>query len=166
MDKRILVAALVSLGFALMAPARRSEDFGDAIGNFNFRVEIDGVAIGSFTGVDGLSVEQEVVEYREGSDDTVRKLPGRLKWGDITLKRGFRADSSLSSLVGTEPGGVAPHVLVTLADGRGRELRRWHLTACFPSRWELASVPAAPNGTRLEERLALACDRFTDDRDG
>jgi|GEM_PF-2094568 len=34
-----------------------------AVGEYNFRVEIDGVNAGQFQSVDGLSIEIEVIEY-------------------------------------------------------------------------------------------------------
>ena len=46
---------------------------GDHIGNYNFRIEIDGVSAGYFKNVEGLDSSM---------------LPGRLKWQPITLKRG------------------------------------------------------------------------------
>ena len=45
----------------------------------NFRIEIDGIPAGGFKSVDGLATETEVVEAR----------PGRTKWGNITLKKGY-----------------------------------------------------------------------------
>lgn len=44
---------------------------------------------GAFKNVDGLSVEQEVIEYQDGTDAATRKRPGRTKYNNITLKRGI-----------------------------------------------------------------------------
>ena len=38
-------------------PARRTESFGDPIGNYNFRVEIDGAHAGEFRQLEGISPE-------------------------------------------------------------------------------------------------------------
>jgi phage tail-like protein len=72
-------------------PSRRFEQnkYGDHIGHFNFMVEISGVEAGYFKGVDGLSAEIEVIEYQDGDDLFLRKRPGRAKFGDVTLKKGF-----------------------------------------------------------------------------
>lgn len=162
---RILVIALCAL--VLLAPERRTQDYGDHIGNYNFRLEIDGVAAGYFAGVDGLSVEQEVIEYQSGADPTVRKRPGQLKWENIALKRGYHTDARLSRLLperGNEddPRTSFDKVAVVLVSGKGEEVRRWDYFACFPQKWELASVPFARDGTRLEERLTFACDYFVE----
>ena len=45
-------------------------------GNFNFRVEIDGITVAEFSEVSGLGASIDVIEYRTGGDPTIRKLPG------------------------------------------------------------------------------------------
>ena len=69
----------------------------DPFAAYNFIVAIDGIATAGFSEVSGLVVEIEAVDYREGNDPTgaVRKLPGRVKYSNITLKRGSTADLSL-----------------------------------------------------------------------
>ena len=63
--------------------------------NFHFLVEWGGTRIG-FTEVSGLSIENEVIEYREGNSPEYSKIkmPGMQKFGNITLRRGtFRSDN-------------------------------------------------------------------------
>lgn len=51
-----------------------------------------------FTEVDGLNLgETEIVEYAEGNDLFVRKLPGRTKYGNVTLKKGIDLGRYLAS---------------------------------------------------------------------
>jgi phage tail-like protein len=56
---------------------------------FHFLVEWGGARIG-FTEVTGLTVETEVIEYREGSSPEYNKtkMPGLRKFSNITMKRG------------------------------------------------------------------------------
>lgn len=64
---------------------------------FHFIVNWGGSRIG-FTEVSGLEFETEVIDYREGSDPLYndRKLPGRTRYANITLKRGvFLGDFEL-----------------------------------------------------------------------
>lgn len=49
--KRILTLGLAALAVICMAPNRRAHDH---IGNFNFTIEVDGVAVGQFDSEDGL----------------------------------------------------------------------------------------------------------------
>jgi phage tail-like protein len=62
---------------------------------FHFRVEWGGSKIG-FTEVTGLNIENELIEYRDGSSPEYHKIkmPGLQKYGNITLKRGmFNGDN-------------------------------------------------------------------------
>src|SRR5580765_3604884 len=62
----------------------------DPFASFNFLVETGGVLQAGFSEVTGLNSETEMIEYRNGNEDfTPRKLPGRKKFGNVTLKRGL-----------------------------------------------------------------------------
>ena len=61
----------------------------DHIGNFNFKVEIEGVTQAAFRNVEGLDSETEIIEYQDGDDLVLRKRPGRTKYSNVVLKRGF-----------------------------------------------------------------------------
>jgi len=69
----------------------------DPYANFNFLVEIDGIATAGFQEVSGLGAEVDVIEYREGGNNpgAVRKFPGLIKYSNIVSKRGFTQDRSL-----------------------------------------------------------------------
>lgn len=67
---------------------------------FHFMVDWGGTRIG-FTEVSGLSMETEVIEYREGNSPAYHKtkMPGLTKYGNITLKRGvFLGDFEMYTL--------------------------------------------------------------------
>lgn len=66
---------------ALGAP-RSHED------RYNVTVEIDGIAVAAFTTVSELSMEVEVIEYREGGQLAPSKSPGLVNFPNITLSRG------------------------------------------------------------------------------
>ena len=65
------------------------------IGNFNFRVEIEGITVAAFRNVEGLESETEVIEYQDGDDIYLRKRPGRTKYSNIVLKKGYIATRDL-----------------------------------------------------------------------
>src|SRR5713226_5597454 len=61
----------------------------DPYKGFRFRVEIDNIQQAGFTECSSVNSHIEVVEYREGGDiASVRKLPGKISYADITLKWG------------------------------------------------------------------------------
>lgn len=71
----------------------------DPLVGFHFVVEVQGKVTGYFTEVAGLGSETEIIEHKIMSDGAkesiVRKIPGRLKWGDITLKRGLTSNMDM-----------------------------------------------------------------------
>ncbi|GIK55945.1 MAG: phage tail protein [Chloroflexi bacterium] len=73
-------------------------DREDPLVGFHFGVEIQGVITGYFTECSGLGSEQEIVEHKvitESGQEVVMKLPGRLKWENITLKRGITSSMDI-----------------------------------------------------------------------
>jgi phage tail-like protein len=59
----------------------------DPLASFNFIVDIQGMRAG-FSEIGGLSTETDIIEYREGNEDiTMRKLPGKRKYANITLNQ-------------------------------------------------------------------------------
>ena len=69
----------------------------DPLRNFRFNVNINHPNITSmarmgFMAMSGLAVNNEVIPYREGGNNTTtRKMPGQSDFGAITLTRGFMA---------------------------------------------------------------------------
>jgi phage tail-like protein len=65
---------------------------GDPLVGAHFALELGGKVKGYFTECSGLGSESEIVEHKvvEANGETViYKIAGRLKWGDIVLKRGI-----------------------------------------------------------------------------
>lgn len=63
---------------------------------FYFSVDIGDFTDLPFQEVSGLDVETEVVEYRHGNspDHGTIKMPGLMKFSDVTLKKGVFADDN------------------------------------------------------------------------
>ena len=73
-------------------------DRQDPLVGFHFGVEVSGVISGFFTECSGLGSEQEIIEHKvmsESGQEVVMKIPGRLKWSDITLKRGITSNMDM-----------------------------------------------------------------------
>ena len=70
----------------------------DPLVGFHFAVEIQGAISGYFTECSGLGSENEVVEHKvvnEKGVEVVMKIPGRLKWENIVLKRGITSNMDI-----------------------------------------------------------------------
>ncbi len=72
-------------------------DREDPLVGFHFSVEIGDIT-GYFTECSGLGSETEIVEHKVVNKDgveVVMKVPGRLKWEDIVLKRGITSNMDM-----------------------------------------------------------------------
>lgn len=129
--------------------------------NFNFLVEIDGIAQASFSECTGLRVEVDVIEYREGGDDlsSVRKLPGRSKVGDITLKRGITKSKELQDWLEAVLKGVTDRKdgVIILLDDERKPIARWKFFNAFPRKWEGPNLDAKGSDVAIET-LTLCCE--------
>jgi phage tail-like protein len=125
----------------------------DPFAQFNFLVEIDGVARAGFTEVGGLSTEQDIIEYREGSNaPTVSKLPGLSKFMNISLKRGFTQDFDLWNWRKTTLDGATERragTIVLLDEGRNPVLR-WNFKEGWICKWEGPALNATTNEAAIE----------------
>jgi len=134
----------------------------DPYKNFNFTVQIDGTAVGGFTEVSGLGLEVEVIEYRDGSDgNVVRKLPGLAKYNNVTLKRGYIGDTTLSDWINSFASGPdepdRKDFTINVFDQAGNTIRSFNLSDCFPIAWNLSPLTLEDQVPLIEE-LVLSCD--------
>jgi phage tail-like protein len=104
----------------------------------HFFVEIDGVDHGGFTECAGLQAETEVVEYAEGGNNNyVHKMPGRTKFGNLTLKWGTTDSTALWDWYKDVSQGKIERkdVSVVLYNSVQEEVRRWNLREAYPVKW-------------------------------
>jgi len=65
---------------------------------FHFGLDFGGVIAGYFTECAGIGSEHEVIEHKvvnEKGQEIILKIPGRLKWENITLKRGITSSMDI-----------------------------------------------------------------------
>jgi phage tail-like protein len=133
-----------------MATAERRDPYR----SFNFQLEIDGVPLGAFSEVSGLTAEGDAVDYREGTDvqQNVRKLPGLRKYSNITLKRGYTQDKSLWRWYGNIVNGQPDRrdVTIVLMNEARQPVLRWHAESAWINKIEGPSFKAAGNEIAME----------------
>ncbi len=129
------------------------------IGNFRFKIEIDGVVVGHFQGVSGISSEHEVVTHVEGGrNDRGIKLPGQGQFGSITLKRGYASEATLRNWIADVSTAGKPLrrslSVIVLGDDAYDEVGRYDVIEAWPNKWEIEEL----QGESLEavETLELA----------
>lgn len=131
----------------------------DPYSNYNFIVEIDGIAAAAFEECSGLAASVDVIEYREGGDkqSVARKIPGRARFTNVTLKRGITTNRDLWQWFKDILNGVVDrrNVAVVLLDSQQQPVVRWNLTNAWPAKWE--GPPLKGKGTDVAiETLELA----------
>ena len=127
---------------------------------FRFAVQIDGITEAVFTECGMPTLEVEVHEQLEGGlNNAVHHIPGRVKSGKITLKRGITTSSELLSwYMDVARGDVASSqraVSVVMYDSTANEVLRWNFEGAFPSKWTGPSFEAS-NSQAAIETLELA----------
>jgi phage tail-like protein len=131
---------LVLTGLPAFAPAAES---GPPL-TMAVRLEADDGQVSYFKSVSGLKQEMEVVEVREGDIVPAAKLPGRVKYGDITLKRGYITGNTefydwFNAIA--EGKVIKKSLKITLLGPRGEALGRFAATEAWPSAWEARTEP-------------------------
>ncbi len=133
----------------------------DRVTAATFMFEVDGVEIGRFMDVGGLEVTVGVEEIEEGGENNyVHKLPGRMTWPNISLKRGITQNDSLLAWLNKSSGEqfaasgnklTRSTAAITLLGPSGQRLRSWEFNGAFPVRWKGPEFAANSSDTAVEE---------------
>jgi phage tail-like protein len=130
--------------------------------NHNFAVDIGtGDTIG-FSEVELPAGEIEVIEYREGNEiSRTRKLPGLVKYPNVTMKRGITGNLELFDWWKAVRDGqlLRRDVTITLLDEQRQEVQRWRLRDAWPAKLEAGPLNAQGNEVAIET-LELAHEGF------
>lgn len=128
----------------------------DHYGDFNFQIEIDGVSAGSFQKCEGLSIDVDIITWRDGMDPYPRKKPGNVNFGTLKLTKGRVASTALwdwckTVIDGshkTARKGGAVHVL---SDNGAEKLATYRFIDAFPKRWSGFKMDGKGQGGLVEE---------------
>lgn len=133
----------------------------DPYKNFRFLVELDGITQAGFAECSGFGSNLEVVEYREGGDSaTVRKLPGKVSYPDITLKWGVTDSRELYDWHLTAVNGKVQRKngSIILQDDAGNEKIRWNFFNAWASKYDGPDFNAKGNDVAVDT-LTVSCER-------
>ena len=131
-----------------------------------FSLEITGKMVGAFREVTNLGSENAVVEDKSRGPDgkyIIRKIPGTLKWNDITLKQGITDNMDMwkwRKLV--EEGKVndaRANGSIVMYDTAGQAVARWNLVNCWPSKLSGPAGKADGNEIAVQE-MTLAHEGY------
>ena len=121
---------------------------------FNFVVEIEGLTSAQFSEVSVPEAEITVVEYREGGDKTSgsRKLPGRVRYGNVVLKRVIGGDLALFEWFrAVATGDFQPRaVSIVLLDAERQPVIRWNVSEAWPTKYDVSDLNAKNDEVAIE----------------
>ena len=133
-----------------------------------FRFEVDlgtemkGVA---FQEVSGLDVENQIIEYRKNNSTqfSTIKMPGIVKYGNVTLKRGiFVNDNTFWDWYSEIKMNTIKRrtVLIKLLDETGKITIQWQLDNAFPTK--ITSTDLKSDGNEIAvDTLEIAHEQLT-----
>jgi len=145
---------------------------------WKFYVEVMGVLVAEFQECSGLSMERDVKEVKEGgTNDFEWLLPGRIKYGPITLKKGITYNRELWRWfrwgmldgqvwgVHTVPGAsmaismlkrvgvIVPQgtsISIILGTVDGKVAKHWDLIGAIPTKWVGPEMMAGSDQVAVE----------------
>ena len=138
--------------------ANKSGRETDPLVGFTFGLDIDGLTMGYFTECSGLGSENEVIDHKvvdKSGHEIVQKIPGRLNWEDISLKRGITADMDIwkwrDNVELGKMGDARKNGSVVMYDRNYEEVARWNFENGWPSKVTGPSLSAGSSDIGVEE---------------
>ena len=123
-----------------------------------FGVEFQGQVVGAFRECTGLGSENQVVEYKASGpkgEYVVKKVPGRMTWNNITLKRGITdAMDMWKWRAVVEEGRIdeaRKNGSIVMFSQQGNEVARWDFVNAWPSKLAGPAANATNNELAIEE---------------
>ena len=129
-----------------------------------FVFSVDGVEIGHFMEVSGLSVTVEDEKIPEGGqNEFVRRVPGRMTWPNLVLKRGVTSSDALFQWFrhSSGEGFTASNNRLTrrtghltlmgpVSNGQRPRIREWAFYEAFPVKWSGPTLAATSRDVATE----------------
>ncbi len=137
--KKFLMGILVMLCSSAIAMASPNDQKRDGHGDFlHFTLEIEGLSVATFTSVHGLDIETEIIEYRDGEDQILRKRPGSTKFSNLVLKGGTLLSNELWAWYWSVLQGRVERKSgsVVVTNSSGVEIVRYNFFHAFPCKWK------------------------------
>lgn len=137
----------------------------DPLGNFRFRIEINGRRYGMFQEVSGLESAIEVIEHGEGGWGTAMKIPGLVKYTNLVLKWGLIPDLGLYNwhadcVAGGRGFQRRSGAIIGLDRTGSTDMASWHFSEAWPCRYVGPNFSAEGNDIAVET-LELAHEGIT-----
>lgn len=141
-------------------PATQDPLTGDPLVSAYFSVDLDKLGVSAFfLEMSGLGSETEVTDHKimaaGAKQSVIRKIPGRLKWGDVTLKRGMTANMDFYKwrklVEDGDVDGARTNGTITMYDQTRSPVAKWEFVMAWPSKISGPSLKSDSNEIGVEE---------------
>jgi len=137
--------------------AKRTGRDSDPFIAYNYELDLAGTVVGYFMEISGISSESEVVEHkvvRNGREE-VQKIPGRIKWENVVLKRGITDTLDMwdwrDLVVNGKMSDARKACTIRMYDRNYELAAQWDITNAWPSKISGPTTKADDNSVAVEE---------------
>lgn len=130
----------------------------DPLVSFQYAVEVQGKVTGYFTECSGLGSENEVIEHKvvdSKGKEIMQKIPGRLKWENIVLKRGITDNMDIWDWRKKVEDGKVDEARangsIVMMDQHLNPVARWNFENAWPVKVSGPSMKSDSNEIGIEE---------------
>lgn len=131
----------------------------DPLVAFKFGLEIEGKLSGFFATVSGIGSQSEVIENKISNPETgetiIQKIPGRLAWTDVVLRRGVTSNVDVwdwrQAVVQGKIEDARTNCSIVAYNQGNEEIARWNFENAWPSRVTGPEMDAGSQMYMIEE---------------
>lgn len=142
--------------------AKSSGRPSDPLLGFQFAIEVGEKVTGYFSEVSGIGSEHETIEHKVVNDkgqEITQIIPGRLKWTEVTLKRGITDNLQMWEWrQDVEQGRMdkaRANCSIIMFDRDYKEAARWDFERAWPKKITGPNVKADSNEFGIEEMVLV-----------
>ena len=129
---------------------------------FHFRVEWGGNNL-SFAEVTGLNIEIEPIEYSDGLNPQPRKMPGKIKYENIVLRRGvFASDNEFFDWLNTVNLNKIERrdLIISLLNEEHEPVMVWNVRNAWPTKVTSTELNAESNESATHT-IEVVCEEVS-----
>ncbi|MEM9180034.1 MAG: phage tail protein [Pseudomonadota bacterium] len=156
--KYIVLTSMLAIMTMSAGAAPDQKKTTDAFDESCFKVEIEGVSVGTFTEVEGLDQQAEIIEHQDEKSVQVQLRPGQLSFGEIRLAKASDRTQELNDWwKDIRDGKYDRRTLdVSLTD----DCTPPRLYSGFPAHWSVSGSFESRSSNIVREEITLIVERM------
>jgi phage tail-like protein len=131
---------------------------GEALTAAYFYVELSGLSVVAFRELSGIGSEHDVIVQHQTNAQgkaTYVKVPGKLTWNNVVLKKGIDTDMTLwqwrNTIITQGVNGQKKDGQIYIVDVTGAQQTTWKIVGAWPCNYVIGAMVPDTNEMLLEE---------------